>query len=167
MTLFEEVRLITLRLREEIFSSKLKKLNEVNATVNNSRGIINLKQKKLRETTDSNMKLWFDFDTEESREKINCDKIYDKSQFESFIEDTKKSVKTLRVSWIFEDTKKSVKTLRVSWLWRSDKKNRQNECDKIKFINDKNQTHQSQTSKTEALQVNNFQSVTFVYWPFY
>ena len=68
------------------------------------------------------MKLWFDFDTEESREKINCDKIYDKSQFESFIEDTKKSVKTLRVSWIFEDTKKSVKTLRVSWLWRSDKK---------------------------------------------
>ena len=57
MTFFEEVRLITLRLREEIFSSKLKKLNEVNATVNNSRGIINLKQKKLRETTDSNMKL--------------------------------------------------------------------------------------------------------------
>ena len=43
------------------------------------------------------------------------------------------------------------------------KKNRQNECDQIKFINDKNQTHQSQTSKTEALQVNNFQSVTFVY----
>ena len=57
MTFFEEVRLITLRLREEIFSSKLKKLNKVNATVNNSRGIINLKQKKNRETTDSNMKL--------------------------------------------------------------------------------------------------------------
>ena len=46
MATFGEVRLITLRLREEIFSSKLKKLNEVNATVNNSRRIINLKQKK-------------------------------------------------------------------------------------------------------------------------
>ena len=40
-------------------------------------------------------------------------------------------------------------------------KNRQNECDKIKFINNKNQTHQSQTSKTEALQVNNFQKILF------
>ena len=45
MATFEEVKWITLRLREEIFSSKLKKLNEVNATVNNSRGIINLKEK--------------------------------------------------------------------------------------------------------------------------
>ena len=161
MTFFEEVRLITLRLREEIFSSKLKKENKVNATVNNSRGIINLKQKKSRETTDSNMKLWFDFDTEKSREKINCDK----SQFESFIEDTKKCQNI--------EGFLNLKTLKkVSKHWgilgfEDLTKNRQNEFDKIKFINDENQTHQSQASKTEALQVNNFQSVTFVYWPFF
>ena len=102
------------------------------------------------------MKLWFDFWYRKSREKKNCDT----SQF------LLKTLKKVSKHWgflEFEDTLKSVKTLRVSWIWRSNKKNRHNECYKIKFINDKNQTHQSQTSKTEALQVNNFQSVTFVY----
>ena len=106
------------------------------------------------------MKLWFDFWYRKSREKKNCDT----SQF------LLKTLKKVSKHWgflEFEDTLKSVKTLRVSWIWRSNKKNRHNECYKIKFINDKNQTHQSQTSKTEALQVNNFQSATFVYWPFY
>ena len=146
MATFEEVKWITLRLREEIFSSKLKKLNEVNATVNNSRGIINLKEKKTSWNNRQQYEIVI-FDTEKSRE---TSKLWQK-EFESFI----------------EDTKKSVKTLKVSWIWRSDKKSRQNEFDKIKFINDKNQTHQSQTSKTEALQVINFQSVTFLYLPFY
>ena len=102
------------------------------------------------------------FDTDKSREKKNCD------TSQSLLKgELKKSVKTLRVSWIWRHQKKVSKHWGFLDFEDLTKKIRQNECYKIKFINDKNQTHQSQTSKTEALQVNNFQSVTFVYWPFY
>jgi len=93
------------------------------------------------------MKLWFDFDTEKSREKINCDK----SQFESFIEDTKKCQNI--EGFLNLKTHKKVSKHWGILGFEDLTKNRQNEFDKIKFINDENQTHQSQASKTEALQI--------------